>query len=434
MVHGQSDQKNIENLRMVYADPEYLQSIIIYLFGNHINAKSVCGKNVLLKPNWVNHNKKPDDEICLRTHSNLIIAVINVLLQYKPAKITIGDSPIQGCNWDKICTESFINEVNNLCEEQGVPVSIYDFRRTVFDTLNNKVLKEQNPASGYIIFDVGKDSFLEPVTNVRRKLFRIAHYDYEILAEMHHSEVHKYCITKNLFDADIVISIPKVKTHQKAGITAALKNFVGLNGDKDYLPHHRHGGTKNGGDSYQGNNLLRNISEKVLDISNKNISKPIFVFWQKLSIILWRISMQNKNNHWIGGWHGNDTTWRMILDLNKIIVYAKPDGTLSDIPQRQIYSLCDGIIVGQGDGPLFPDPLPLGFLSFTNNAAVNDYVFAYLMRLKPEKISLLTNAFNIYEKRFDNITLNNKLIQLQDLDAFVVNAKPAPGWEDYLKD
>jgi hypothetical protein len=29
-----------------------------------------------------------------------------------------------------------------------------------------------------------------------------------------------------------------------------------------------------------------------------------------------------------GNWHGNDTIWRMILDLNKILLYGNPDGTM----------------------------------------------------------------------------------------------------------
>ena len=32
-------------------------------------------------------------------------------------------------------------------------------------------------------------------------------------------------------------SLPKLKTHKKAGITCALKNLIGINGNKEYLPH-----------------------------------------------------------------------------------------------------------------------------------------------------------------------------------------------------
>lgn len=91
--------------------------------------------------------------------------------------------------------------------------------------------------------------------------FRITCYPPERLKREHQKGHHRYCIIKDLFEADVVLSLPKVKTHQKTGITGALKNFVGVNGDKDYLPHHRIGGTKFGGDCYPGGSLLRRWSE-----------------------------------------------------------------------------------------------------------------------------------------------------------------------------
>jgi len=35
-----------------------------------------------------------------------------------------------------------------------------------------------------------------------------------------------------------------LKLHRKAGITCALKNLIGINGNKEYLPHHRLGGSQ----------------------------------------------------------------------------------------------------------------------------------------------------------------------------------------------
>jgi len=37
---------------------------------------------------------------------------------------------------------------------------------------------------------------------------------------------------------------------QKAGITVSLKNLVGINGDKNWLPHHTEGNPNNGGDEH----------------------------------------------------------------------------------------------------------------------------------------------------------------------------------------
>ena len=48
---------------------------------------------------------------------------------------------------------------------------------------------------------------------------------------------HEYLISRSAMDADVFINLPKLKTHKKVGVTLSLKNLVGINGDKNYLPH-----------------------------------------------------------------------------------------------------------------------------------------------------------------------------------------------------
>jgi uncharacterized protein (DUF362 family) len=59
------------------------------------------------------------------------------------------------------------------------------------------------------------------------------------MAKTHHPGVHQYLVAKEVIEADIIINLPKLKTHRKAGVTCALKNLIGINGNKEYLPHHR---------------------------------------------------------------------------------------------------------------------------------------------------------------------------------------------------
>ena len=66
-------------------------------------------------------------------------------------------------------------------------------------------------------------------------------------------------------EADVIINLPKLKTHQKAGITCALKNLIGINGNKEYLPHHRIGGFELGGDCYPGSSDLKRALEFIHD-------------------------------------------------------------------------------------------------------------------------------------------------------------------------
>ena len=124
----------------------------------------------------------------------------------------------------------------------------------------------------------------------------------------------------------------------------------------------------------------------------------------------------------------------MVMDLNKIAVYGTADGTISEQPQREIFSLCDGIVGGQGDGPLNPEPLPLGIISFSNDSSMNDICMATIMGFEINKISLLRSAnLHVQEDSID-LTLNKRRISLSDLSTITILTTPPPGWADHLSE
>jgi len=97
-----------------------------------------------------------------------------------------------------------------------------------------------------------------------------------------------------------------------------------------------------------------------------------------------------------GNWWGNDTVWRMCLDLNKIVLYGNPDGSLrAPLPRnrKRHYALVDGILAGQGRGPLNPDPVAAGVVLFGVHPPSVDTACAYLMGFDPAKIPIVTGAF-----------------------------------------
>src|SRR5438045_9670723 len=51
-------------------------------------------------------------------------------------------------------------------------------------------------------------------------------------------------------DADVFINLPKLKTHKNVGLTCALKNLVGINANKNWLPHQTEGTPDQGGDQF----------------------------------------------------------------------------------------------------------------------------------------------------------------------------------------
>ena len=428
------DKRSIEALSEIYGDAERLVELIEDVAHPILAEEKLAGKKILLKPNWVRHDKVPGDEICLRTHDSFLLAALTAVLKRRPREVLIGDAPIQGCRWSKIVTDDMQKKIADLAAAYSVPVSIKDFRRVTFDPALNDAKEDRRPLDQYLIFDVGPASFLEPITEDGKNNFRVTVYNPDRFKESHSKGMHKYCITRDLFDADVVISLPKVKTHQKAGITAALKNIVGLNGDKDFLPHHRIGGTGRGGDCYPVNNRLRYLAELAYDEANRNKGGYLFTVWTKAAALLWRLSLPTRYDNPEAGWYGNDTTWRMVMDLNQIVHFGTSDGRLASSQQREFYSLSDGIVGGQGNGPLSPEPLPLGVVSFTNSSALNDLCMAYLMGMKVNKIPLLAAAMEHMQPHDPRVVFNGEGVCSEDLKLHAVEAIMPPGWVGYERD
>lgn len=427
-----ANSRHIDRISAVYDDIGYLVDELSRLVSPFLQDSSVKGKKVLFKPNWVMHPVSESDTLCLCTNETFLLAAVETILKKSPHSIVIGDAPIQLCNWESLLSRDFYESLNVLRTRYRTEISICDFRRTKLDNTSSKVLSGLQPLDQYVIFDLGSDSFLEDITSANNKTpFRVTNYNPEVLSRAHRRGVHRYCITNYLFDADIVISLPKIKTHQKTGITGALKNLVGLNGDKDFLPHHRLGGTGFGGDCYPGKNYIRFLSELALDVSNRTSASNLRRTWAYISKVIWMISFPKKVHSLSAGWYGNDTTWRMVMDLNRIAVFGRPNGTLSPTPLRSIYSLCDGIVAGQGDGPLSPEPLALGFIAFSNDSATTDICFGTLLGFEIDKVPLLKAAFSTIDFENLELSLNGHKLTISHLKKFAIAARLPVGWLNY---
>ena len=351
------------------------------------------GMSVLLKPNWALHynQKRGCGMDCMITHPFFIKAALKEVFAAKPSRVMIGDAPIQSAKFGELPNLDWLKtgDINNSC-----PVEIIDFRRDVMDKYG-KVDSNRCGLENFVMFDLGHDSLLEPITE-SAGIFRNTNYDPQALASTHRPGHHQYLLAKEPFEADVIINLPKLKTHKKAGITAAVKNLVGINGNKGYLPHHRIGGSAQGGDCYEGRFILKRLAESFLDISNTRINKPDRPFWRFCVnglIELQRIISPHVNKSLEGSWYGNDTVWRMVLDLNRIAMYGKIDGSMSSTPVRCIYSLTDGIIAGQHNGPLAPEPIHLGAVTFSCSSLFADMAHAALMHFDWHKIALLRYGF-----------------------------------------
>jgi uncharacterized protein (DUF362 family) len=398
------------------------------------------GMTVLVKPNWVIHkNYSGMGNECLVTHPAFILAVLKEVFKSRPGRVIIGDAPIQECVFDAVVSREW---KKNVCEIAGCPVEIADFRRTVLREGGLAAGQEQEMRGeeNYVLFDLGTASLLEPVSEPNGR-FRITCYDPDTVARHHRSGTHQYLLCREPFDADVILNLPKLKTHKKAGITAALKNIVGLNGNKEFLPHHRLGGSAEKGDCYPGFSSIKKLAEWCLDKANRSIGKPAYSSWIKGCDTLLKIQAIHGNPEIEGSWYGNDTVWRMTLDINRLLLYGRSDGTLSETPLRKVYSITDALVAGEGDGPLAPEPVNMGAVTFASSSVFSDLAHTALMRFDFEKIPCIREAFGNFRYPLTELSpdscligCNGKTFSLYEFSReYGRDFKPPAGWKDHVE-
>ncbi len=392
------------------------------------------GARIVIKPNWVLHaNEGPGGLEPLYTHASVLRPLIDYALKAKPSSLIIGDAPVQVCDFDELMTHGF-NDLFAYVRSTGADISTKDFRRTISVRKPGafKVSTERKPLDDYRLVDLGTDSLLEPIAADYKK-FRVTMYNPDLLPENHQPGRHRYLVAKDILEADLVINVPKLKTHMKAGVTLALKNLVGINGSKEFLPHHRKGSADRGGDNYEKFTVPKWLLENLLDWFNRHhLDKP--AFYSKGTRLAFKLQWFDKVRglpiNVEGGWHGNDTVWRMCLDLNKILLYADANGELQDNPQRVTLHLTDGVIAGDGEGPLRVNAVPLGAVIGSLNPAAHDWVTTQLMGFDPADVPITAHAFDAGQRPI--ATFKPDTIQTTNLKPAPVKFNPASGWRKLI--
>jgi hypothetical protein len=269
--------------------------------------------------------------------------------------------------------------------------------------------------------------------------YRVTNYDPKLMSLHHNERKNEYLVSGSILQADAVISLPKIKTHRKAGITACLKNSIGINGHKDWLPHHRRGAISRGGDEYLYPNPFKAIADSLMeraDLEGTPGKVKVLRGCQAIASRLGRLATRDK--YFEGGWYGNDTLWRTILDLNRILLYADRRGEMQRRVQRRCLFLADGIIAGEGEGPLEPTAKPCGLLVGGLSAPVLDAAIARLMGFDFQKIPSIREAFAVPSYPLvafspEQIQIVSNSPQFEGISifepGFSLNFVPARGWQ-----
>jgi len=328
------------------------------------------GMTVLLKPNWVLHkNDDPSHDMdCIVTHPSVIRAVLDyVLIALKgTGRVIVGDAPIQICHFEALHQTIGYDRLWSYYREKNIALEIMDFRGLVAHETSARMNVLRNSSAG-IVVDLGRDSLFSDWSDEKIDRMRVTNYATRLMKEHHSTEKHEYMIHPSVLEADVILNLAKPKSHRKAGLTACAKNFVGACMRKEDLPHHTVGSKAENGDEYRDKSALHGLQSRLLDKKNDSDyagDKRFFLYkWLYKGVrAVQKLSGAENRDFFEGSWYGNDTIWRTIVDLNRILRYADKTGVLCAEPQRSVFNVADLVVAGEGEGPLKPSPNPIGVI------------------------------------------------------------------------
>lgn len=311
------------------------------------------GDKVFIKPNWVASRWREscphkDTLYSVITHPSVIEAVADFAAEALQGKgeIIIGDNPSIDADFQELME---FTEIKRLESKYDCKLTVLDLRPLVCDDLANYgkkdlMVPQSGDPMGKVEINLGKDSLLYGIDPTR---FRGVFDEREETVASHSGETQLYSFSKSLYDADVYISIPKLKTHQKVGATLNLKGIVGAISNKNQLVHWQVGYPEIHGDEYP--------SKEAYDIGN---------------------AAKTKHR---GAWPGNDTIWRMVVDIYNCLL--KKD--------RRYLSVIDGIVAGEGQGPFCPTSKNANTIIVGEDILATDIAAVRYMGLDPEKIKYL---------------------------------------------
>ena len=295
---------------------------------------------VLIKPNLVIASNGESGNI---THSSLVQELIRLCHDAGASKIFVGDGS-GNTETRKAIVSSGMKKIINKLASKGVPVEFVDLNY------------DRNPETNK--FDV-----VSITDSSEERVYRIAHTP---------------------LISDVIISVPKMKSHNGTGITVALKNMIGL------APGEYYGFPKKKG-------RIEALPHTSLEYSD-NPEDPLAMY----NVIV-----------------------RTIIDLNKIALGLYPGS-----PKRRRYlAVVDGVVAGAYDYifstfevPLWK-PVRVGAVIASTDPVAIDTVASRIMCYLPEKIPMIVKAQKMGLGQMKNLEVLGE--QVEDIRKFV---PPADNW------
>jgi hypothetical protein len=238
-------------------------------------------------------------------------------------------------------------------------------------------------------------------------------------------------------------------------VTLNAKGLVGIATNKNYLVHYTLGTPQSGGDQFPDGFLkpseavLIKIERWMYDHLLAPRLRPLeylhrSIYWLH-NYTLRRCGFKVaewKRNMDAGNWYGNDSAWRMTVDLVRILYFADSEGRLTSQRQRRFFSVIDGIIGGENNGPLTPDPVPSGVVVAGTGLLATDLAATALMGFDPRKLRVYGHLLNDPSFGFEIDDLNEVSIVSnapdwnttpEGLAHSSLAFRPHPGWVGHIE-
>jgi uncharacterized protein (DUF362 family) len=412
------------------------------------------GDTVMLKPNMLSHKHSLNDDwdYCI-THGSVIRPVVDYVylaLQGK-GRIIIADGPQHDSDMYKMVERLGIREMQEFYQRvRGFSIELLDLRDEKWietDGIYTETVRLPGDPAGNLIFDLGGESMFAALDQKSPRFYG-CHYDIKETQSHHSMGKHEYSICRTPISADVFINIPKMKTHKKCGLTVNLKSVVGgLNANKNYLPHYVLGAPEEGGDQFN-KRTMRTTWENAVVVNAKarlNRGDPLIQYLaRRLKKVAYRIFGSTEEVVRSGNWHGNDTVWRMCLDLNRILMYGQPNGTLDRQRRKRYFSVVDGIFAMEGNGPISGTKRECGLIIAGDNPVSVDAVCARLMGFDEQKIKLISSCYNdqhpfpLFDGSLEDVKCTSNQLQWNGpVSAWktedTLRFKPHFGWKEHIE-
>jgi len=341
------------------------------------------GDTVLIKPNFVWEGWWNKSWVGVSTsHASTLRAVIDYVYKAcgKSGRIVVGDGTANTWAWPVVIGITQTDKlIDHLQKVHGVPVQLIDLNDTAPNSTPRISLAENSA-------HYGLDQTL---------------YDLHDKPDWHSANFGPgtYYVSPAVFQADVIVSLGKMKVHRMAGISGAMKNLFGI------IPSW---------DGPYGDDRLKDVPH---------------------------YSSADKKQGDAGVYPGNDTLWRTIADLNRIALYSDQSSYLQKSRRRRYLGIVDGLLAA-GHDMLNPLAAPCKALVIGEDPVSVDAIVARIMGYDPSRIKSIDAAtsadgFPLGPSRAGSIDVAlegaERLLDISNGSSIVAPDAGTFSWEGYIE-